>query len=136
MHQDENEEDGYDGEVPNESDCMMCGATEHDVHKTDRWNFQLGEDYFWLCRTCHSRFESIEQFDKFRQRHSDVRLYRSAAGLQTMLLKSGPPQVISLFIKAIIGRALADDRFAKYMKEELKKITSNDVLMEGENQCS
>jgi hypothetical protein len=129
MHQEEDE-------VPEESSCMMCGAEEHQVHKTDRWNFAVGDDHFWLCRTCHGRFETIEEFDKFRQRPSDIRLYRSAAGLQSMILLSSPPKAIVLFIKALVGRALVDEKLSVHMREELKKITSNAVLMEGENPCS
>lgn len=133
MHQ---EDDEYEGEIPHESYCMMCGTEEHCVHASDRWNFQVDNDNFWLCRVCHGRFENIEEFNAFRQRFSDVCMYRSAAGIQSMLLHSAPASVLALFIKAIIARALTDERLAPHMRKELKKITSNAVLMEGENPCS
>lgn len=89
----------YEGPIPEVDDCFLCFAT--DVPRMDRWNFQLVDEdnnpvqSGWLCRHCHSQFDSVEAFDKFRNNTLNRRLYSVAARLQRLLLLNAPPSIIS-----------------------------------------
>jgi hypothetical protein len=122
----EEEEGEYLGEIPECDSCMLCNDSES--HSSDRWNFQLEDesgtdvDNFWLCRACHARFETVEEFDKFRRNWDNVCLYGSAAALQRLLLKGAPEVLIAHSIKTIFMRAVRDQgELGKFILEELKK---------------
>ena len=125
---DDDLEDAYEGEIPESSYCMMCGLDDDDVLACDRWHFELEDDDYdyWICRHCHSRFNDVAEFDRFRKNWVISRLYRSAAELQQLLLKNAPACVISLFIKAIVSRAIHDEgELGCQVREDMKKIMSN-----------
>jgi hypothetical protein len=127
MCQEHDEDEGeYLGEIPEIDHCMMCNASE--VEDSDRWNFQLedesgtGVDNFWLCRACHERFETVEEFDKFRRDWNKMCLYASAAVLQRFLVKGAPEVLIAHSIKTIFMRAVRDQgELGKFLLEELKR---------------
>lgn len=94
--------------------CFMCHEAQ--VHRTDRWKFELVEeddesnsDEFWLCRTCHGHFDGIEEFDKFRVDAKRIMLYRSAARLQKFLLLNAPDSIIQSAIQGMLMRVTYDN---------------------------
>jgi hypothetical protein len=121
MCQEHDDDEGeYLGEIPEIDHCMMCN--DSDVQSSDRWNFQLGDENFWLCRACHGRFETVEEFDKFRSDWDKLCLYTSAAALQRLLVKGAPEVLIAHSIKTIFMRAVRDQgELGKFLLEELKR---------------
>lgn len=113
-----------------EERCFMC--CESDVHHSDRWNFELVEEEneddverFWLCRTCHGKFDGIESFDRFRTKERELGLYRAAARTQRLILLGAPKSLIQLETMNILCKMLfdkdgnTDGNFLNSIKERL-----------------
>jgi hypothetical protein len=74
-------------------ECYMC--EEVDVPHIDRWYFyndspcshQSHSKDTWLCRTCYGKFESIEEFNEFKEDSVRVLMYGACASIQRLLIK-------------------------------------------------
>lgn len=124
---------GEDGDEDYEPDfCLIC--EDRDVPFTDRWKFHLvgdsGEEpeAAWICRTCHSKFDSVDDFENFRRNHTLSRLYRIAERLQRLLLLRAPASIIANTVFGSLAGAmfLSDDmggseEFRREAKKELAK---------------
>lgn len=110
--------------------CFMC--CESDVHHSDRWRFELvGEDEsdcdeFWLCRSCHGKFDGVDSFDKFRADSLKIALYRQASRLRRLLLLGAPSVIIQGEVQAMVCRLMydedgrVDERFRDSIKNRLE----------------
>jgi hypothetical protein len=137
-HEDENDGE-YWGEIPKSDPCFLCG--NENVHSSDRWNFQLENKYgtdvdnFWLCRECHGRFETVDEFDKFRRDFGRTRLYRACASLQRLLIMDAPEIALALDLKLIFLLGIRDkSKLGKVFLEELKRSSPDSVVEEGSNE--
>jgi hypothetical protein len=91
----EDEEDDLDDEDEEDVVCHLC--CDDQVEAGDRWKFtfQGTSEEAFLCRTCHGRFNDVDEFNKFNSSLLNVRLYRAAARLQKLLLLGAPAAIIA-----------------------------------------
>jgi len=122
-----------DGDEDYEPDfCLIC--EDRDVPFADRWKFQLvdeeGEDpeTAWICRTCHSKFDNLDEFENFRRNHTLSRLYRIAERLQRLLLLRAPASIIANTVLGSLAGTLflsdemgGSEEFRREAKKELEK---------------
>jgi hypothetical protein len=81
----DNEEDFLD-------ECYLC--EEEEVPHVDRWYFCNDApcshhprlEQTWLCRSCYSKFETIEQFNEFKEDPTRVLMYGACASIQRLLI--------------------------------------------------
>jgi hypothetical protein len=125
-------EGAYDGPIPEFESCMMC--EDNDVPVTDRWNFELvdGEDdpdpiRAWICRSCHGKFDSPDDFDNFRSNNISSRLYRTAARLQRLLLLKAPQPIIAhAVIRSLVGSLFLGDELGG--NDKMRDIAEAELL--------
>lgn len=125
------EKDDEEDEYLNE--CYICEAV--DVDDADRWYF-YDEDWSntWLCRSCHSQFDSKEEFEEFREDIPRLWMYRACAGIQRLLLQGGFDDIVEAdidFLKDIAkdpGTALdkQEVRLNKLMKARSDSLKKNE----------
>lgn len=105
----DDEEDGYADSLAEAVDCcLMCSG---EAERSDRWNFDLEDEDgrsepAWICRECHGKFESVDDFEKFRSKVVYSRLYRAAARLKRLLLMGVPPVIVANTIFGVMGGIL------------------------------
>lgn len=132
----ENPEDSYDfseeDELEPQSHCMTCGVDE--IKATDRWNFKMiredgTEEPAWICRTCHSQFDSIESFNKFMANEQYRRLYMKASTLMRLLALDVPLGIVAKTLFSGMPSVLfwtdehdGSEEARRLAREELEKV--------------
>lgn len=127
---DEDLESCYEGEIPEFETCMMC--EEPDVPSGDRWKFHLVDsegvkEPSWICRSCHGKFESVEEFERFRRNAAYSRLYRLAERLQRFILFGAPKSVItSTVFGTLVGSLFLPDDMGG--SEDMRKLAGDELV--------
>lgn len=103
----------YDGEVLPADFCHVCGGSE--IANCDRWRFKIGEgeNQFdaWICRECHSRFDSPKHLEKFLSNFVRFGIYRAAERIQRLILLEAPDDIVaSEVFGPIMGALFLDDQ--------------------------